>query len=285
MENKDWHLLEILYETRNITKAAEQLYISQPALTYRLKQLEKEFNTTIVTRGKRGVEFTSQGEYLVKYAKEMIYLSQKTKEYIENMNENVSGTLRLAVCTIYARYELPKILRKFHEKYPQIEINVRSGWSSEIHQMVHKGEVHIGIIRGNYQWNDHKYLLKDDILCLVSKNETAMEDLPNLPQISYETDQTLKGLIQQWWNENYTVPPFVSMEVDRIETCKEMVLNGLGYGVFPDICLQDVDPNNIRQLYANNKPITRSTWMIYRNSYLELSVVKAFVDFLKEVAE
>ena len=54
MENKDCQLLRILNKTRNITKAAEELYISQPALTYRIKQIEKDFNTTIITRGKKG---------------------------------------------------------------------------------------------------------------------------------------------------------------------------------------------------------------------------------------
>ena len=109
-----------------------------------------------------------------------------------------------------------------------------------------------------------------------------MDDLPAVPQISYETDHTLKSLLQSWWNENYDIPPFTTMEVDRMETCKEMVLHGLGYGLFPGVCLQDVDPKFMSQLYIDQKPITRSTWMSYNQSHLELSVVEAFVDFLLE---
>ncbi len=282
MENKDCQLLRILNKTRNITKAAEELYISQPALTYRIKQIEKDFNTTIITRGKRGIEFTSQGEYLVKYAKELIHLRRETKDHIENMNEKISGTLRLGVSTIYARYKLPNILKMFHERYPQIEINVRTGWSREIYELLRKGEVHIGIIRGSYHWKDQKHLLNKEAIWLVSLNKIELDDLPAVPQISYETDHTLKSLLQSWWNENYDIPPFTTMEVDRMETCKEMVLHGLGYGLFPGVCLQDVDPKFMSQLYIDQKPITRSTWMSYNQSHLELSVVEAFVDFLLE---
>lgn len=96
MDEKDWIMLQCLYEERNITKAAEKLYISQPAMTYRLKQLEKEFGAKIVARGKKGVEFTSQGEYIAKYARNMILQLRNTKEYVRNMDEEVRGILRIA---------------------------------------------------------------------------------------------------------------------------------------------------------------------------------------------
>lgn len=79
MEEKDWVLLKTLYEQQTLTKTAEILFVSQPSLTYRIQQLEKEFGITIIYRGRRGIEFTPQGEYLARYAKDMLHQLQQTK--------------------------------------------------------------------------------------------------------------------------------------------------------------------------------------------------------------
>ncbi|MGE6378422.1 LysR family transcriptional regulator [Peribacillus muralis] len=72
MEERDWIVLQTLYKEKNITNAATALYISQPALTNRVKAMEKQFGVRIVNRGRRGIKFTPQGEYLVKSAQEML---------------------------------------------------------------------------------------------------------------------------------------------------------------------------------------------------------------------
>jgi DNA-binding transcriptional LysR family regulator len=282
VEDKDWVILQTIYEERNITKAAERLYISQPALTYRLQQLEKELGTKLVSRGKKGVEFTSQGEYLVKYAKDMLLQLRKTKEYIQNMDNKVRGTLRLGVSSNFGRYKLPTILKDFLDHYPDVEIEVTTGWSSEVVQLVYKENIHVGIIRGDYSWQEQKHLLSEEVVCIVSKKEISIEELPYLPRINYKTDHLLKNLIESWWQERFTRPPLISMEVDRIDTCKEMVMNGLGYAIFPSVCLKESDDlYTINLSLKDGQIILRKTWMVCRNSSLELSVIKAFFDFLK----
>src|SRR5881394_2029418 len=121
MNEKDWIILQTIFEEHNISKAAEKLYISQPALTYRLQQLEREFGTMIVARGKRGVEFTSQGEYIAQYARDMILQLRNTKEFVQNMDKEIKGILRIGVSSIFARYELPTILNEFVKQYPNVE--------------------------------------------------------------------------------------------------------------------------------------------------------------------
>lgn len=286
MNEKDWTILQTIYEERNISKAAEKLYISQPALTYRLQQLEKEFGTMIVSRGKRGVEFTSQGEYIAQYANNMILQLRNTKEYVQNMDKEIKGVLRIGVSSIFARYELPKILKEFVTLYPNVEIHVKTGWSVEVNHMLHKEEVHLGIVRGNYIWPEEKYLFREEPVVIVSKEPIKnVRDLPKLPRVNYETDQSLRITIDNWWQETFEQPPSITMEVDRIDTCKQMVLMGLGYAILPSICLQkDDDVHKIKLTKKNNKHehITRNTWLLYRKRSLSLSAVNAFVDFLKE---
>jgi DNA-binding transcriptional LysR family regulator len=279
---KDWIILNTIYEERNITKAAERLYISQPALTYRLQQLEKEFGTQIVIRGKKGVEFTSEGEFLVDYAKSMLIQLRQTKEEIQNMSNKVKGTLRLGVSSNFGRYKLPYILKEFLDKYPDVEIKVTTKLSSEIMQLVHKGEIHIGIIRGDYEWYEHKHLLYQEFIYIVSKNKITIDQLPSLHRIVYKTDPLLETVIDHWWKERFTKPPLVTMEVDKMETCTEMVKNMLGYAVLPSLSLtDDNDLFKIKLTQKNGEMIFRKTWMISRDASIELLVVEAFVQFLK----
>jgi len=283
MGEKDWIIISTLFEEKNITKTAQRLYISQPALTYRLQQIEKMFGIKIITRGKKGVEFTAQGEYLVQYSKMMLSQLQKLKDTLASMDNRVKGTLRLGVSTNFAHYQLPNLLKEFTDLFPDVEINLKTGWTSEVLQLAYKEEVHVAIVRGDINWQEQKQLLHREPICIVSKKPIKLEKLPSMPRINYQTDFHLKTVIDGWWQQTYaSLPPLVRMEVDKIETCKEMVKKGLGYAIIPSICLKESDG-----LYSWNlttpsgEPILRNTWLICKNAVLELSMVTAFLEFTK----
>lgn len=283
MDEKDWNAIRILYQEKNISRASERLYISQPALTYRLKNLEKEFGTRLFFKIKGGIEFTSEGIHLVEYSEEMINKLQKTKDFMINMQNEVKGTLRLGVSSNFAQYKLPKILKKFSTKFPNVQFNINTGWSTDIINLLNSATVQLGILRGNYEWYGKKALLHKEKLCLISKKEIDMENLPELPFINYKTDSSLKALITGWWHDRFSEPPFVMMETDRLETCKEMVKNDLGIAIVPEICLQPSDNLQIHELFYNNgEPVFRYTWLMYNQDSLKLSIVKNFIDFLNE---
>ncbi|WNS77991.1 LysR family transcriptional regulator [Domibacillus sp. DTU_2020_1001157_1_SI_ALB_TIR_016] len=283
MDEKDWVALRVLYEEKNFSRAAERLYISQPALTYRLKNLEKEFGTSLFFKIKSGIEFTSEGIYLADYAEEMIKKLQKTKDYMLNMQNEVRGTLRLGVSSNFAQYKLPKILKKFSAQYPNVQFSVNTGWSTDIMHLLNSSSVQLGILRGNYEWYGIKTLLHKERLCLISKEEVDLEDLPELPFINYKTDSSLKNLMNGWWHDRFPDPPRVTMENDRQETCKEMVKQGLGVSILPEICLQPSDNLHTYGLsFKNGEPVLRNTWLMYSQDALRLSTVKAFIDFLNK---
>ncbi|MCI2256229.1 LysR family transcriptional regulator [Domibacillus sp. PGB-M46] len=283
MDEKDWVALRVLYEEKNFSRAAERLYISQPALTYRLKNLEKEFGTSLFFKIKSGIEFTSEGIYLADYAEEMIKKLQKTKDYMLNMQNEVRGTLRLGVSSNFAQYKLPKILKKFSAQYPNVQFSVNTGWSTDIMHLLNSSSVQLGILRGNYEWYGIKTLLHKERLCLISKEDVDLEDLPELPFINYKTDSSLKNLMNDWWHDRFPDPPRVTMENDRQETCKEMVKQGLGVSILPEICLQPSDNLHTYGLsFKNGEPVLRNTWLMYSQDALRLSTVKTFIDFLNK---
>ncbi|MBZ5753153.1 LysR family transcriptional regulator [Metabacillus rhizolycopersici] len=283
MDEKDWNALCILDQEKNISRASERLYISQPALTYRLKNLEKEFGAKLFFKIKGGIEFTNEGLHLVEYSREMIKKLQITKDNMINLQNEVRGTLRIGVSSNFAQYKLPKILKQFSTNFPNVQFNINTGWSTDILNLLNSANVQLGILRGNYEWYGRKTLLHKEKLCLISKKEIEMVDLPKLPFINYKTDSSLKALINGWWHDKYSEPPFIMMETDRLETCKEMVKNDLGIAIVPQICLQPSDNLQIYELsYHDDEPVYRYTWLMYNQDSLKLSTVNHFINFINE---
>jgi len=93
MEDRDWLILQELYRTKNITKASQKLYMSQPALTARLQNIETEFDVKVVIRSTKGIKFTQQGEYLAHKADEMLQQLHTIKDQVQSMKDEVGGTI------------------------------------------------------------------------------------------------------------------------------------------------------------------------------------------------
>ncbi|WP_248929595.1 LysR family transcriptional regulator [Paenibacillus hamazuiensis] len=291
MNEKDCVLLQYLMEEQSLTKAAERLYITQPALTYRLHQLEKEFGVPIIVKNAKGAKLTPEGEYLAAYAKKSLDDLNKMKDYITNMRNEVKGTLRLGVASYFGLYKLPPLLKKFKDHYPDVQINVTCALSPEILDQLHQEEIHVGVVRGEYSWHGAKSLLHDESICIISKEALDLERLPELPQIHYKEPKIkaaspapsrLSETIQAWWHERYDAPPTITMQVDAYETCKEMVKHGLGYSIVPGVFVSPEDGlHTVDLIRKNGEPIKRNTWMLYQETSLSLAIVDRFVQFMK----
>lgn len=282
MEDRDWLILQVLYEQKNITKTAQALFISQPALTARLRNIEEEFGIKIVYRTSKGVHFTPQGEYLAKSSTDMLFTLRKIKEHVTDMNSSVAGTLRLGASSYFTMYMLPKLLKAFKHDYPHVEFKLTTTWSRDIFNLVHNQDIHIGFVSSDYGWQNQRHLLFEEPVCVASASQIDLKNLPKLPRINYQTDSLIKAQIDKWWRENFSVPPSISMEVDKLSTCKEMVVNGLGYGIMPSMIVNNIE--NLHKIIITDKqgnPILRQTWMLYHEDLLEMNIVNAFVHFVK----
>ena len=284
MNERDWLILKTLYEKKNITKTAQSLYISQPSITKRIQQIENEYGRTLVVRGTKGVQFTPEGEYLAKCADEMLERFSQIKDQILNMNQEVSGTLRLGVSNYITRHKLPVLLRLFREQFPKVNYKVSTGWSRDIFNLAYNQEVHVGIVRGDYNWPGPKHLLFEENLCIVSKEKIRLHDLPSTPRIEYETDSLLKTMIDNWWTGTFSKPPLLGMEVDKADTCKEMVLNGLGYGILPSVLVRKQDGlHKINLKDESGNLLVRRTWLLYREEALQSKAAKEFIQLASKI--
>ncbi|MFC0272976.1 LysR family transcriptional regulator [Metabacillus herbersteinensis] len=295
MDEKDCLILQYLYEDSNLTKAAERFYMTQPALTYRLRQIEKEFQIKIFSKNGKNIKITPAGIYIVEYAKRMLTDLRKTKEYLLNMGNVVQGNLKIGVSSNFGLYQLPSILEYLVNQYPKVHVNVDTGFSTEMLDLLMEGTIDVAIVKGDYNWSDQKYLLNEENICLIAKNEIDLHELPKYPMINRKepavlmkykniSSSPLDKSIERWWDERYDQSPFISMQVDSYETCKEMVKRGLGYAIIPRAFINEMDELTCQDLiFKDGQELKRRTWMIYRESSLQLATVSTFVNYIKNI--
>ena len=282
MEDRDWLMIKLLYKHKNITKTAQALFVSQPALTTRIRQIEEDFGIKMIQRSSRGVYFTSEGEYLALYADKMLTDMRSMRETLANLGNEVKGTLRLGASIYFTRYKLPRLLRLFKDRYPSVDFKIITALSKDILSLMSNQDLQVGFVRGDYGWHAEKHVLFEEPMCIVSKNEFSLQNLPNLPRIDYPTNHSYKILIDKWWGENFSQPPIISMSVNQVDVCKDMVINGFGYAILPSMILNDAE--GLYKIYitdSDGKRILRKTWIVYQKESLEIRLVNVFVNFVK----
>lgn len=295
MDERDCMILQYLSEDLNLTKAAERLYITQPALTYRIQQIEKQFNARIIVKTGKGIRLTAEGERIVTYAKKMLIDLRNIKDFIESMRNEEEGILRIGVPSYYGLHILPRILGDFLALFPRVQFNVTTGLSDEIYQLLMDEDIHVAIVHGDFQWVDQKFLIQEEHISIIYQGDLDMGNLPSLPRISYKVPKIGKGsmasthaslsqIIENWWFERYKESPTITMQVDSYETCKEMVKHGLGYAIIPNNFIKNNDQlQSIQLLNINGLPIKRNNWMLYREIALQYPIVDRFVKYFKNV--
>ncbi len=286
MHFTELQLISVLAQEMNMRKASERLFVSQPALSQRLQSIEKEWNTKLFIRSQKGLTLTPAGELVVAYAEETMKREEQIKEEIQSLASQVHGTLKIACASIVGQNWLPKVLKRYVEKYPQAKISLMTGWSSEIVKALYEGEVHVGIVRGSTDWKGRKIHLFKDPLFLVDREIKNMNEAlqSERPFIQFKSDSTYFQEIQDWWHRHFQTYPKRTIIVDQIETCKQMTFNGIGYAILPSITLQGNEKNIFKIPLVDEKQdgIQRDTWLVGYESAFELNQVQAFNETVAE---
>lgn len=284
MQLSDFEVIHTLSVEGNMRKAAEKLFISQPALSQRLQHIEREWGTKLFVRSKRGVRLTAEGEIVEHFARETIENATEVRERLKACGNDIYGTLKLAVSSVNGQYWLPDVLKNYVENYPLVKISLITGWSSEILDHMYHSNCHLAIVRGNPLWRGEKLHLFSDPLNLVDKKIERLEELgrDDRPYIQFRSDSSYDQVIQEWWHRQRISAPARTIIVDQIETCKQMATHGIGYAVLPTISLTEQD--RVHQIPLTDKqgrPLVRENWLLYSHESLQLKQVRAFIDLVR----
>lgn len=268
-------------EKKSIAKAAFELYLSQPAVTYRMKRIENEFNAELFIRNNRGIVFTSAGERLLAYAGKVRNLYQEISENVQSSSDRVTGSVLIGTPSSFARKFLPSFCMEFSKEFPGVTLSIITDQSDLLMEKMHSGKLMMSIIRGDHPWNENNILLFNEPIYLISKDPINMDELPYRSYISYRADPTLQSILDKWWMENYSIDPNKTIHVDGSHTCMQFLEAGLGFSIITAIRVGE-DCKLHRQMICDRKgnPYMRPARLIYTHAAARLDPYIALIDAL-----
>lgn len=190
----------------NFTKAGEQLHMTQPAVTFQIRQLEDQFNTRLFDRTHNKVSLTEAGKQVYMYADRILKLYDDMTHSITQMTGDVSGGVALGASTTIAEYMLPRLIGKFKVKFPEVNISLKESNSEDIVAMVESNVVDLAIVEGSV---NNKNLIVEQ--CRVDPLVVIM---PNHHILAKETTLHVKDILGH---------PFICRE--RGSGTQEAILN------------------------------------------------------------
>ena len=236
MDIQDWKLLLALAEEKSMGKAGEKLFISQPAVVYRLNRMEKEFGTLLFVRNNKGVQFTEAGQMLFLHANEMLDRYNEIYEEIRRHGAGLTGNIIIGSSSTFLTQFLPQQLKDFYKHFPAITVTLVTKRNDELLEMLNRGQLSVAVVRGNHKWTERSYHLYDDPFVVISSQPVEIEDLKKMPYIPYSGDPELMNSINRWGKKLLNCPFITTTDATRVsgpQICVQLVKAGLGWSVVP----------------------------------------------------
>jgi len=179
----------------NFTKAATELYISQPAVSKHIQELEETYKTKLFERNGSKIALTPAGKILLKYTKNIFEIYREIDFEMSSFSKERQGLLRLGSSTTISQYIISPVLARFHQKQKDIKVNLLNGNTEQIESALINKEIEIGIVEGQSKNQSIKYIpfLKDELVLvcrnqnpLAKQNEISVTDLKSMKFITRE---------------------------------------------------------------------------------------------------
>jgi len=223
--------------------AAEQLHLTQPAVSKRIATLESHLGCRLFDRIGRTIRLTEGGRALLPRAQHILQSVRDTQQAIHNLSGSVSGKLRLATSHHIGLHHLPIILRRFTEDFPEVELELGFMDSEQAYDAIHRGDAELAVVtmapsQPTYieaipLWQDPLSVVVSPQHLLANRVSINVEELASLPAILPDLNTYTGQLIQKLFAQKQ-LKLNLSMATNYLETIKMMVSIGLGWSILPN---------------------------------------------------
>lgn len=276
----------------SFTKAAEVLFMTQPAVTFQIKQLEEHFNTRLFDRGHGRISLTSAGETALEYAERILSLSAELDVRLAEMTGQIGGPLLIGASTTIAEFILPRILGEFESQYPNVRPRLIVANSESIETRVAEHTLDIGLIESPSHQNSLQCedCCEDELLAicvprspLARNKELTPQLLATHPFISRELGSGTREVTDNYFRAA-GVPPEdlnIIIELGSPEAIKGVVETGIGFAIVSRAAV--AKERRLGDLLAIPlKPrLKRMLSMVYPKEKFRSRLINTFVEFAK----
>ena len=250
-----------------------------------MKNIEESLGCPVFLRANSGIVLTPEGELYYEYCRRMLRETEELKQSMGAMTGEVRGTLKIASSINFADYELPGLLRGFMKAYPDVRIELKTGYSHEVSKLFNSGDCMVALVRGDYKCVGYTVPLLQEPYCLVYKDEIDVTELCSIPFIRYRTDHSVSVIIDNWCTEHLPELPKSIMELDSMVTCRHFIQHGLGWSILPYMGLGSSQEKGLHIMPIKDRAhrnIVRGTSLVYDELNGKLAAVQAFVAYVRK---
>lgn len=275
----------------SFTKAAEALHMTQPAVTFQVRQLEEYFNTRLFDRTHNKVSLTSAGEKVSEFAERIFDLYAEMENSVRDLTGEISGALTIGASTTIAEYMLPSLLGEFKKRYPDINLRLKVSNSDGVVSMVEHNVIDLGVVEAPVS---NKNLIveicHDDHLVVVAAPEhdlvkrggkVSAQDIKEYPFVCREEGSGTREVIMQYLaDEGVTAAEMnFSLELGSPEALKGAVEAGMGISILSRSTIdKELKLNTLAELQLD-PPLSRPFSFVRQRQKFRVRVMEELLEF------
>ncbi len=284
-------ILKAIAAEGSFKRAADSLYVSQPAVSLQVQNLERQLDVPLFDRGGRRAQLTEAGHLLLSYGEKIITLCQETCRAIEDLQNLQGGTLIVGASQTTGTYLLPRMIGMFRQKYPDVSVQLhvhstrRTAWS------VANGQVDLAIIGGEVPAELQESLdilpYAEDEFALILPSNHSFANLKNIPKddlyklqfISLDSQSTIRKAIDRVLTRCGIDPNRlkIEMELNSIEAIKNAVQAGLGAAFVSSSAIErELENGTLRRVLVEDVAIDRLLSVIVNPNRYRSKAAEAF---------
>ena len=284
---------EVFYEVAShlsFSKAAEVLYISQPAVSKQIKKLELELGIPLIERKGNSIQITTSGESLLSYLQEAKILQRRIQSDIDIIKnqQTTKGELKIGASTTISLYVMPKILSAFRRKFPHVKLLLINRNSENILKALISKEIDIAIVEAHYKINSVHIqpFLEDEIIAVCSKHspygktELTLEDLQNIPVALRERGSGTHAVIKRHLEQKKVKVGDLNVvaRLGGTEALKNYLAEDNSIGFLSHLAVKnDLQSGVLREVNIKSFKVNRMFEFVMRKGEESVGIVRSFV--------
>lgn len=286
-------ILKAIAVEGSFKKAADSLYVSQPAISLQVQNLEKQLNVPLFDRGGRKAQLTEAGNLMLTYGEKILNLCQETCRAIEDLQNLQGGTLIVGASQTTGTYLLPRMIGMFHEKYPYVSVQLQVHSTRRTSWGVANGQVDLAIVGGEVPTDLQEVLdilpyAEDEFALILPPSHPLAqekiiekEDLYELDFITLDYQSTIRKVIDQILTRYQinTNDLNIKMELNSIEAIKNAVQSGLGAAFVSITAIEkELKMGILHRAYIENVEVKRILSVIINPNRYRTKAAEAFIE-------
>lgn len=289
--DRQLHVFVTVAEMENFSRAAEELHMTQPAVSQYIQSFERTMGTNLLERSNKFVRLNKAGEIVYHHAKEILGLYTKMHYLIDDLTNKTSGPLSIGASYTFGEYVLPHVIAKMHKKYPLIIPTITIGNTKEVANLVLGHQLDVGIVEGEFKdkhlviepfAEDSMYLVASPKHRLAQKNgEISISELEEETWIVRENGSGTREVTEKMFRLCEMIPKN-TLEFGSTQLIKESVEAGLGismlsyWAIRKECSMGALNIINVKQL-----PILRKFSVVLRSPF-QTKALNVFLELLRE---